>query len=70
MKCHCFLNLQGILYTVVNFLGSRREVEMLTLDNNSLNDCFWRKFKCSMTQLFPKTQSFPADKKQNDLYFI
>lgn len=70
MKCHCFLNLQGILYTVVNFLGSRREVEMLTLDDNFLNDCFWRKFKCSMTQLFPKTQSFPADKKQNDLYFI
>lgn len=57
MKCHCFLNLQGILYTVVNFLGSRREVEMLTLDDNSLNDCFWRKFKCSVTQLSGSTFS-------------
>ena len=57
MKCHCFLNLQGILYTVVNFLGSRREVEMLTLDNNSLNDRFWRKFKCSVTQLSGSTFS-------------
>ena len=60
MKCHCFLNLQGILYTVVNFLGSRREVEMLTLDDNSLNGCFWRKFKCSVTQLSGSTFSKDA----------